>query len=87
LAEEIDYTKRVLEAMGERLANDSLVIARHPNTLQSFDVVCQMLGHLGAVVGAADRQDAIDRIGMEDLRTRIRRKSLGGEAQGAASGS
>lgn len=76
LAEEIDYCRRVLVAVGERLVADNLVIARHASTLQSFDVIAQMLGHLGTVVGAADREDAVDRIGMEDLRTRIRRRSL-----------
>ncbi len=76
LAEEIDYCRRVLVAVGERLAADNLVIARHSATLQSFDVIAQMLGHLGSVVGAADRDDAVDRIGMEDLRSRIRRRSL-----------
>lgn len=39
----------------------------------------QSLGHLASVVGAADREEAIDRIGVADLRTRIRRKSLADE--------
>lgn len=76
LAEEIDYARRLLVAMGERLANDPTVIARHGATLQGFDVVAQMLGHLGGVVGAEDRDAAIDRIGMADLRGRIRRRSI-----------
>lgn len=76
LAEEIDYARRLLVAMGERLANDPTVIARHASTLQGFDVVAQMLGHLGGVVGAEDREAAIDRIGMADLRGRIRRRAI-----------
>lgn len=76
LAEEIDYARRLLQAVGECLACDALVLARHATTLQSFDIVGQALGHLATVVGAADREEAIDRIGMEDLRTRIRRRSL-----------
>lgn len=76
LAEEIDYARRLLVSMGERLANDATVIARHASTLQGFDVVAQMLGHLGSVVGAEDRGAAIDRIGMADLRGRIRRRAI-----------
>lgn len=79
LAEEIDYTRRVLQAMGERLANDPLVIARHPETLQGFDVVGQMLGYLGSIVGTSDRREAVERIGMADLRGRIQRRSLAEE--------
>lgn len=76
LAEEIDYARRLLQAMGERLASDGTVLARHASTLQAFDVIGQTLGYLSGVVGAADRNQAIDQIGMEDLRSRIRRKSL-----------
>lgn len=79
LAEEIDYARRMLQAMGERLANDPLVIARHPETLQGFDVVGQTLGHLGVVVGTSDRREAVERIGMADLRSRIQRRSLAEE--------
>lgn len=80
LAEEIDYARRLLQAMGERLAGDATVLARHTSTLQAFDVIGQMLGYLSGVVGAADRDQAIDAIGMEDLRSRIRRRSLADEA-------
>lgn len=80
LAEEIDYARRLLLARGERLVSDATVVARHSSMPQSFDVVAQMLGHLGSVVGAADREAAIDRIGMADLRGRIRRRSLTDEA-------
>lgn len=77
LAEEIDYARRLLVDMGERLCTDPTVIARHGATMQGFDVVAQMLGHLGSVVGAADRRAAIDRIGMADLRGRIDRRAIG----------
>lgn len=76
LAEEIDYARRLLQALGERLASDGTVLARHASTLQAFDVIGQTLGYLSGVVGAANRDQAIDGIGMEDLRSRIRRRSL-----------
>lgn len=77
LAEEIEYSVRVLQTMGERLVGDPTVVARHPDTLQGFDLVAQMLGHIAAVVGAADRREAVERISMADLRSRIGRRSLG----------
>lgn len=79
LAEEIDYARRLIVDMGERLSNDVTVIARHGGTLQGFDVVAQMLGHLSSVVGAADRASAVERIGMADLRGRITRRALNEE--------
>ena len=79
LAEEIAYARRLLVAMGDNLSNDPAVIARHSGTLQGFDVVAQMLGHIGSVVGAADRDAAVERIGMADLRGRIARRSLAEE--------
>lgn len=82
LAEEIDYAKRLLAAMGERLAGDPLMLSRHGGTLQGFDIVEQMLGHLASVAGVADRRAAIDRIGMEELRTRMKRKGLDADGTG-----
>lgn len=76
IAEEIDYAKRLLEAMGDQLVGDALVLARHGTTLQGFDKLAQTLGHLATVVGAADRAAAVDRIGAADLRGRIQRQTL-----------
>lgn len=44
--------------------------------MQGFDVIAQTLGHLASVVGSANRGEAIERIGMANLRTRILRRSL-----------
>ena len=79
LAEEIAHTRRLLVALGERMVADATVVARHARTLQSFDVIAQMLGHVGNVVGAADKDAAIERIGMVDLRARITRRSIADE--------
>jgi hypothetical protein len=41
--------------------------------MQSFDIIGQLLGHLAKVMGADDKLEAIDRIGMQELRSRLKR--------------
>jgi hypothetical protein len=74
LADELDYARRLIEQMGDALAADPTVIARHVVTLQAVDVVGQMLGHLAGVVRASDRAAMVDRIGMGDLKARLQRR-------------
>ena len=71
LAEEIDFARRLLEAVGDELICDPSILARHQRTLQSFDIVGQLLGHLARVAGAKDKAEAISRIGMQELRSRL----------------
>jgi hypothetical protein len=73
LAEEIAYAQRMLEALGDRLGSDSLVLQRHHAALQTFDILGQMLGHLAKVIGAQDKSAAVERIGMQDLKARLAR--------------
>lgn len=75
LAEEIDYVARLLDAMGEMLADEPAVIHRHPQTLQGFDLATQILRHLATVLAASDRMTAIEAIGMADLRARLTRRA------------
>ncbi|RHW18606.1 hypothetical protein D1610_00035 [Sphingomonas gilva] len=77
LAEEIDYIRRMLDAMGERLAADPILLQRHGQAMQGFDLIAQMLGHVASVVGTCNRDAAIERI-MPDMRARLTRKSLFG---------
>src|SRR5688572_22701950 len=44
LAEEIEYARRLLDAVSDRLIADPFILARHETTLQSFDIVGQLLG-------------------------------------------
>jgi hypothetical protein len=39
--------------------------------LQAIDIVGQMLGHIANVVRAEDRSQAIERIGMCELKTKL----------------
>ena len=76
LAEELDFARRLLDLMADELAGDSTVVARHPTTLQSFDIVGQMLGHIAAVVRSSDPDGAVERIGMAELKARLTRRGL-----------
>jgi hypothetical protein len=74
LAEELEYTRRMLELMGDELSNDAAVVTRHMTALQSVDIVGQILGHIANVTRSSDQQLAVDRIGMCELKTRLNRR-------------
>jgi hypothetical protein len=73
LSQEIEYAQRLLEAVGDCFVSDPDILERHETTMQSFDIIGQLLGHLAKVVGAKDKQEAINRIGMQELRSRLKR--------------
>jgi hypothetical protein len=76
LAEEMAYVKRLLETVGDELTDDPILMQRHSRTLQGFDLACQILGHLGAVMTATDRETAVEAITMGDLKARLLRKPM-----------
>ncbi len=76
LAEELEYTRRLIEALGDTLCSDPLLVTRHAVALQSVDVLGQMLGHLAAVTRSSAPERAVERIGMSDLRGRLTRRSV-----------
>lgn len=75
LAEEIGYIRRMVDALGNKLAADPIVLQRHAQTMQSFDLIAQMLGHVATVTQTADRAAAIERV-MPEMRARLGRRSL-----------
>lgn len=75
LAEEIDYIRRMVNALGDKLAADPIVLQRHAQTMQSFDLIAQMLGHVATVTQTIDRKAAIERV-MPEMRARLGRRSL-----------
>jgi hypothetical protein len=75
LAEELDYARRLLDTMGDELAADLLIVSRHPTSLQSIDILGQMLGHFANVVRANDPEAAVERIGMCELKARLQRNA------------
>ena len=76
LAEELEYARRMLDAMGDELSADMGVVMRHGVALQSVDIVGQMLGHIAAVTRAAAPELAVERIGMCELKARLTRRAV-----------
>ena len=71
LAAELDHARDMLVTMGDELALNQEVVAEHGVALQAIDIVGQMLGHIASVVRAADRDAAVERIGMCELKARL----------------
>jgi len=71
LAAELDHARDMLVMMGDELAMSPEIVAEHGMALQAVDIVGQMLGHIANVVRAQDRGEAIDRIGMCELRAKL----------------
>lgn len=77
LGQELDYARRMLDSMGDSLSADPMVLMRHSVSLQSVDIVGQILGHIAAVIRSSDPAGAVERIGMSDLRARLKREGIG----------
>ena len=75
LGEELDCVRRMLDALGDQLASDPILIRRHAVALQSLDIVGQILSHVGNIVRSSDPHSAVEVIGMGDLRARLMRKA------------
>lgn len=76
VGEELDYARRMLDIMGDELSSDGLIVSRHLTSLQSVDVVGQVLGHIADVIRSSDPEGAVDRIGMADLKARLTRTKI-----------
>lgn len=76
VAEELQYARRLLDLTGEALLDDPIILARHSQSLQNFDLLAQLMGHLAQVIESEDKALAVSRIGMQELRTRLERKAL-----------
>ena len=73
LAEELDYARRMLDAMGDEISSDMAMVMRHAVSLQTIDIVGQMLGHIAAVTRSSVPERAVERIGMCELKARLTR--------------
>ena len=76
LAEELEYARRMIEAMGDTLSSDPQLVMRHMVSLQSVDIVGQILGHVANVIRSSDPAGAVDRIGMCELKARLTRTRI-----------
>lgn len=77
LAHELGYVQRLLENLGDELISDLFLVQRHGQSLQSLDLVSQILGHVAAILQAEDKAAVIEELGMEDLKARLKRKAIG----------
>ncbi len=75
LAQELEYARRMLDAMGDELSADMGVVMRHAVALQSIDIVGQMLGHIASVTRSSAPERAVERIGMCELKARLTRRN------------
>jgi hypothetical protein len=71
LAAELDHARDMLLMMGDELATSPEVVAEHGMALQAVDIVGQMIGHIANVVRADNRHEAIERIGMCELKAKL----------------
>ena len=71
LASELDAARAMLVEMGDELSGSLAVVSDHGVALQAVDIVGQMLGHIANVVRANDRREAIERIGMGELKAKL----------------
>ena len=76
VAEEVIHVQRLIDALGEELVEDPVMLQRHMRMLQNLDRASQILEHLGAVLAAPDRLAAAQAIAMQDLRERLLRKPI-----------
>lgn len=72
LAHELDHARTLLEEMGDELATDIEVVNSHYVALQTVDIVMQIMGHIANVVRAPDQVDAVDNIGMHELKMKLK---------------
>lgn len=76
ISEEIVYVQRLIDALGEELVEDPVMLQRHSRVLQNLDRASQVLAHLGTVLAATDRPAAAQAIVMQDLRERLLRRPI-----------
>jgi len=76
IVEELECIRRHLDLLGSALANDLVLVRRYTIQLQSLDLVNQLLGHLGAVIGAEDKMLAVERVSLPELKARLKRRPL-----------
>lgn len=76
LAEELEYARRLLDLMGDQLTSDPAIVSRHCAALQTIDIVGQMLSHIASVTRSSVPERAVERIGMAELKARLKRQSI-----------
>ena len=76
LIEEIGFAERLFEALGDSLADDPHVVARFGKQLQSLELGCKILQNVAYLLGHDDPRDAVDQVGLHEMKARLLRGSL-----------
>lgn len=76
LAEELEFLRRRLDAVGGALINDPVFAMRYAAALQEIDLINQTLGHLSKVIGTQDKDAAADQVTLGELRARLKRRPV-----------
>lgn len=71
IAQELAEVKLTLDAIGDELTDDADVLTRYEEALQKLDIASATIEWLAGVVAADDREAAIAKISMHDLRSRL----------------
>src|SRR5690606_868904 len=70
IAAELARVKRMLDSVGEQLADDVDVLMRHERAMQTFDIAAQIVDELSTVMSADDPGGAVAGVQMHELRSR-----------------
>lgn len=76
LASELRRVERLVSKASDDLSDAPAVVHQFASVLQDLDMVCQTLRELATVLAAANPTDAVDGIGSQEIKERLRRKSL-----------
>lgn len=71
IAQELAEVKLALDAIGDELTDDADILTRHEKALQKLDIASATIEWLAVVVAADDPEEAIAKISMHDLRSRL----------------
>lgn len=77
IAEELETIRRRLDQIGDALIADPILLHRHATSLQGLDLTNQVLAHLAEVIKSADKAAGVEAVRMDDLRARLKRRSIG----------
>jgi len=76
LREELEYTRRTLEAFARELTNDPIMQTRYRAGLESLGLATQTLGHLAQIIGSEDKAQAVSQSSMKGLNARLLRGDM-----------
>jgi hypothetical protein len=76
ISEELEMLRRRLDQLGGVLASEPILLHKHGTTLQSLDLMNQILGHLAKIVGSEDKTGAVEQVTLTDLAGRLKRRPL-----------